>query len=129
MGENAMEETFDVVELFGQYALFTNSRIDRGTVPAGWHCYDIRGSDDDFGELATLEHHVLVNHAGTVLSPRPIPFPDGQDYVDIREEIGFAECHDITLAEFRSIYGTGTQAREMDQALNTPEQGMTMGGM
>lgn len=106
MSVNAMKEEFDVVELFGRYALFTNARIDRGTVPSGWHCYDIRGSDEDPGELAALEPKVSVNHAGTILSPRPIPFPDGQDYLDIREEIGFAECRDITLAEFRGIYGT-----------------------
>ena len=129
MGENAMKEKFDVVELFGRYALFTNLRIDRSTVPAGWHCYDIRGSDDDFGELAALEHNVSVNHAGTILSPRPIPFPDGQDHLDIREKLGFAECHDITLEEFRGIYGTDTQATEMNRALDTSEQGMEMGGM
>ena len=104
MQTNAMKEKFDVVELFDQYALFSNFRIDRGTVPAGWHCYDIRGSDSDFGALAFLEPHVLVNHAGSILSPQPFPFPDGQDYLDIREEIGFTEHSNVTLAQFCGLF-------------------------
>ena len=51
MKVNAKSEEFQHLELFGKYALFTNGRIDRSTVPRGWYCYDLRGSDDDPGEL------------------------------------------------------------------------------
>ena len=51
MTVNARTEEFQHLELLGKYALFTNGRIDRSTVPRGWYCYDLRGSDDDPGEL------------------------------------------------------------------------------
>ena len=51
MTVNAKTEEFQQLELFGKYALFTNGRIDRPTVPNGWYCNDFRGSDDDPGEL------------------------------------------------------------------------------
>lgn len=40
MTVNAKTEEFQQLELFGKYALFTNGRIDRSTVPKGWYCYD-----------------------------------------------------------------------------------------
>ena len=63
MTVNARTEEFQHVELFGKYALFTNGRIDRSTVPDGWYCYDFRGSDDDPGELRYIEESVAVNHS------------------------------------------------------------------
>ena len=46
---NARTEKFQHIEVFDKPALFTNGRIARDTVPKGWYCYDIRGSDDDPG--------------------------------------------------------------------------------
>ncbi|MEG0835964.1 MAG: LPD28 domain-containing protein, partial [Christensenellaceae bacterium] len=72
---NARNEEYEYVELFGKPALFTNSRIDRDTVPEGWYAYDLRGSDYDPGEPVTVEPSVVVNHAGTILTHEPISFP------------------------------------------------------
>lgn len=44
MRVNARQEEYEYVELFGKPALFTNSPIDRSTVPEGWYAYDLRGS-------------------------------------------------------------------------------------
>ena len=63
MTVNARTEEFQQLELFGKYALFTNGRIDRPTVPKGWYCNDFRGSDDDPGELRYIEESVAVNHS------------------------------------------------------------------
>ena len=63
MAVNARTEEFQHIELFDKYALFTNARIDRSTVPKGWYCYDFRGTDDDPGELRYIGEHVVVNHA------------------------------------------------------------------
>lgn len=63
MTVNARTEEFQQLELFGKYALFTNGRIGRSTVPEGWYCYDFRGSDDDPGELRYIEESVAVNHS------------------------------------------------------------------
>ncbi len=57
--------------------LFTDYRIDRSTVPAGIHAYDIRAGDDAKNDFATLEASVLANHTGTVLVKHRLPMPDG----------------------------------------------------
>lgn len=79
MSVNAMTEEFEHIELFGKPALFTNARVDTHTVPDGWHVYDLRGSDNDPGSPCTLEILVVVNHAGSIVVPEPISFPDNQD--------------------------------------------------
>lgn len=80
---------FEDVELFGIRARFTDSRVDDSSVPDGWYHYEVRGSDDDPMSVSVLERHVTVNFSGTIISPRPITFPAGQDYVDISEEINW----------------------------------------
>ena len=50
MKVNARTEEFQHIEVFDKPALFTNGRIARDTVPKGWYCYDIRGSDDVWGD-------------------------------------------------------------------------------
>ena len=75
MKVNARTDKFQHLEVFDKPALFTNGRIARDTVPQGWYCYDIRGSDDDPGELCYMEENVVVNHAGSVLMPEKLAMP------------------------------------------------------
>lgn len=75
--------------------LFTDYRIDRSTVPADIHAYDIRAGDDAKNDFATLEPCVMANHTGTVLVKRPIPMPDG--YLPIAE---YGLEDDTTLDEW-----------------------------
>jgi len=82
---DAHEEEYEHIELFGQPMLFTTSRIDRETVPDGWHCYDLRGSDYDPAEPIMVENRVVVNHAGTILSPTDLEL---ERYEDNRRRIG-----------------------------------------
>lgn len=50
---------------------FTNLRVDKTTLPAGWYAYDIRTSDT--GKLMCLEKDtVTVNHGGTFLTQNPV---------------------------------------------------------
>ena len=72
---NAREVQYEIVELFGKPALFTNDRISRETVPEMLYAYDIRGSDYDPGELKYVEKGVGVNHAGTVITAEPLQIP------------------------------------------------------
>ena len=88
MSVNAREEEYEYVELFGKPALFTNSRIDRDTVPEGWYAYDLRGSDYYPREPATVEPHVVVNHAGTILTHEPISFPK-EGFRNLKGELDF----------------------------------------
>jgi len=99
MAVNARTDKFQHIEVFDKPALFTNGRIARDTVPKGWYCYDIRGSDDDPGELCYMEENVVVNHAGSVLMPEKLAMPKS-GRLDIRDELGFLDEGDMTLREF-----------------------------
>ena len=99
MKVNARTDKFQHLEVFDKPALFTNGRIARDTVPKGWYCYDIRGSDDDPGELCFIEENVVVNHAGSVLMPEKLAMPKS-GWLDVRDELGFLEEGNMTLREF-----------------------------
>ena len=90
MKVNARMEEFQHIELFDKFALFTNGRIARDTVPEGWYCYDIRGSDDDPGELCYVEENVVVNHAGSVLMPEKLAMPIRTAWDEEKEEWYFS---------------------------------------
>ena len=90
MKVNARTEEFQHIELFDKFALFTNGRIARDTVPKGWYCYDIRGSDDDPGELCYVEENVVVNHAGSVLMPEKLAMPIRTAWDEEKEEWYFS---------------------------------------
>ena len=99
MAVNARTEEFQHIEVFDKPALFTNGRIARDTVPKGWYCYDIRGSDDDPGALCYMEENVVVNHAGSVLMPEKLAMPKS-GRLNVRDELGFLDEGDMTLREF-----------------------------
>ncbi len=99
MAVNARTEEFQHIEVFDKPALFTNGRIARDTVPEGWYCYDIRGSDDDPGALCYMEENVVVNHAGSVLMPEKLVMPKS-GRLDVRDELGFLDEGNMTLREF-----------------------------
>ena len=103
MAVNARTEEFQHIELFDKYALFTNGRIDRSTVPDGWYCYDFRGSDNDPGELCFIEKNVVVNHAGSVLMPEKLELP-ASGRLDARDEFSFLDEGDMTLREFCVVH-------------------------
>lgn len=88
MNVDARKEEFEHIELFGKPALFINSRIDRATVLGNLYCYDLRGSDNDPGRPVTVENKVGVNHAGTVLTIKPVEIPKG-GYKSLRGKITF----------------------------------------
>ncbi len=68
-------------------------------MPAGWYCYDIRGSDDAPGALCYMEENVVVNHAGSVLMPEKLVMPKS-GRLDVRDELGFLDEGNMTLREF-----------------------------
>jgi hypothetical protein len=72
---NAMEEGFEEAIVRGEPSLFTPTRIKRDTVPEGYYVYDLRHDDEDWGEVATIEKRVVVNHYGTVITPFEIELP------------------------------------------------------
>ncbi len=83
------KEDYQEIEICGVNGVFSNGRIDRDKLPDGLYCYDIRGTDDDPGELKYLEARVAVNHAGSIVTASPIELPD-TGRLDISEEISFS---------------------------------------
>ena len=103
MAIDARTEEFQHIEVFDKFALFTNARIDRTTMPEGWYCYDFRGTGDDPGELRFIEESVVVNHSGSILMPEKLELPaSGQ--LDAWDEFGFLDEDDMTLREFCEIH-------------------------
>ena len=112
------ESDYELIELFGKPALFTDERLTLNDVPLGLNLYHIRMSDDN-GMFAALEPEVKVNHGGSVIT---------SENIDLGEE-GYIEFTDETRPNFLgqglSIDDYVTDNYTMD-ASETEEQ---LGGM
>ena len=75
MSVNIFRDEMQHAKLFGKPVLTTNWLIPRETVPDGWFCYDMRGTDRDPGAHAELVDYTSFDHSGTVLSPKPLKRP------------------------------------------------------
>ena len=63
---------YQEAEIFDVPALFSNGRVTPADIPEGMYCYDLRGSDDDPGMPLMVENHVVVNHAGSIITAKPL---------------------------------------------------------
>ncbi len=102
-------DEYDVVELFGTTALFFNERVRREDVPEGLYCYDLRGSDDDPGDPVSVERYVRVNHAGTILTAKPLEIP-AQGHLTLGDELNFIGTA-MTINEFKDEYARPEQVQ------------------
>ncbi len=84
----AAEDKLQEVEIFGEKALFSNDRVDKDKIPDGLYCYDLRGSDNDPGKPTAIEKNVSVNHAGCIISAKPIDIPEN-GYVALNDGLNF----------------------------------------
>lgn len=69
-------EEYQQAEFYDVPALFSNGRVDRESLPEGIFCYELRGADYDPGHPLTVEEHVTVNHAATILTAVPVTMPE-----------------------------------------------------
>ena len=107
---DARKEKFQVVTVFGEKMLFTNARVDRSTVPKEIHMYEVRHSDEDWGEPIQVAEWIRVNHWGTLLSVKPIKLEKSpvidNSYRDIAEETDWNyESYEISVREYMKEYG------------------------
>ena len=63
---------YQEVDIFDVPALFSDGRIALADLPEGLYRYDLRGSDDDPGMPVTVEQNVTVNHAGAIITAKPL---------------------------------------------------------
>ena len=81
---------YQEVEIFDVPALFSNGRIALADLPEGLYRYDLRGSDDDPGMPVTVEQNVTVNHAGAIITAKPLDLgEDGCLYLTEDEGLNF----------------------------------------
>lgn len=87
-------------------AAYIDARISRSSIPAGVHVYDVRDcSGEDGGYyIGTVENHVLVNHAGSFVTKKPLEMLDPENgiYIDLNDDDAPWESIDgiMTLEEF-----------------------------
>ena len=96
---NIENESYQLIELFGKPALFSNDRITPKDIPEGLYCYDLRHSDDG-DRFCSVEPKVAVNHGGSVITDIPLDFGD-EGYISLTEdtEPNFLS-EDLTIAEY-----------------------------
>ena len=75
MSINIYKDRMEYAELFGKPVLHTTGDIPRETVPEGWHCYDLCGTDRNPHKPSTLTDYAAWGRLGTVLSPAPLKRP------------------------------------------------------
>ena len=81
---------YQEVEIFDVPALFSNGRISLADLPEGLYRYDLRGSDYDPGMPVTVEQNVAVNHAGAIITAKPLDLgEDGRLYLTEDEGLNF----------------------------------------
>lgn len=98
MRKDTSEIIYDEVSLLGTPALLTHWRVDRSTVPAGCHLYELRHADEDWGDPCQL--------ARSILSMPPFHLPE-HGYLDFdSKDFVYIEVNSYTtLEEFQQKYG------------------------
>lgn len=100
MAKDARTEQFQRVELFGQPALFTASRLDQASVPDGWYVYDAQSSRTFPYELQTVALQASFDFGGTFLLPTEIRMTnrakDARKINDKLTKLGY----ELTLEQF-----------------------------
>lgn len=77
-------DEYELIELFGKPALFTNDRLTDADIPNNLYCYHLRESDDGT-QFSTIEPQVKVNHSGSVITDEPIDFGDA-GYIEFTDD-------------------------------------------
>lgn len=72
MRYRADSEVFYVIRVFGQEALFSCGRIERGSVPKGLYQYEVRHDDCCQGIPCEVAKGIMVNFWGTLLTREAI---------------------------------------------------------
>ena len=99
---DVFREPYELIEMFGQTALFTNERVLSTDLPYGLYCYHLREADDGSG-IAAIELRVAVNHAGSIITKEPIELPEN-GYIAFTEETAPNFLGgEVTLAQYRRL--------------------------
>lgn len=99
------EDEFEVVECFDQTCLFSDCRVPREVSDLGLYVYDLRSDDGDIIH-ATIEKSVTVDHAGTLITKKPIDCCSGDEPYQFTEDTSPDFLgEEMTIAEFMDLKG------------------------
>lgn len=101
---NASEQSYQEGTIMGRPALFTERRIDRSTVPEGVYRYELRHSDEDWGEPIEISRSIAVNFYGTVLTRELFQLPVEGWLPMEPDSLSFQDGGCRTLAAFQQKY-------------------------
>ena len=102
---NAMEEQFEEITVLGKPALFTDIRINRGSVQKGLYLYEVRSDDDGCGDPVQIARGIMVNHFGSIITREPIRLPpDGYLNIEPEKDWNFTGGDCRTVKEFQETY-------------------------
>lgn len=104
MAVNIFTDQMQHAELFSKPVLTTNWPIPRETVPDGWFCYDMEGTDHDPASHSELVGRAVFHHSGTVLSPEPL-MRDPTATRRIGTKDYFLHGEEMDLEDFCEKYG------------------------
>lgn len=92
-------ESYQLIEIFGNPALFSNDRITPKDIPQGLYCYDLRHSDDG-DRFCSVETKVTVNYGGSIITNEPLDLGES-GYIPLDEdtEPNFTG-EELTIGEF-----------------------------
>ena len=91
-----------VISIDGKPYLFSDTRIERKSIPQRLYAYEIRSDDDSPGDWCQICEHVWVNYWGDIIGKEPLPLTDGS-YIP-KEDDGFTGETVKSLQEYRDRY-------------------------
>lgn len=79
-----MDKKYEMIEVCGQPALFSNARIPDSAVPEGLYRYDLQYGEEDLLD-GSIEPNVYVDHGGSILVQQPFEFGK-KGYIQLDED-------------------------------------------
>lgn len=66
---------------------YRNEQAKEDIRSLGLYCYSLRSADNNWGEIATIENHVLINRYGSIITDEEIFLGDTypNDFIDFNE--------------------------------------------
>lgn len=74
---------YQLIEILGKKALFSNSRISKSDIPEGMYRYDFREDSDNY--FATIEKNVVVNYSGSIITTESIDLGES-GYIELDKD-------------------------------------------
>ena len=112
--EAMIHDKYELIEVCGRSALFSDARIPDSAVPEGLYRYDLRCGDNDYID-GTIEPKVYVDHGGSILVQQPFEFgEDGYIQLDEDSSPNFTG-EEMTAEEFASRNFTQDDDEDFEQ--------------